>query len=224
MDKKYITHVLREGNQGCFTDSETIAGFTGITVEKANDILETIGGINNLRFYDWMSAQTFLGLTTAQARRLIMGVSFAHRLQSAAKNELVEITSPHDAFCVVSPYLSGLTREEMCVVLINSKRKVVHVECLYKGTINSIEIRPAEILRCVLLYNVPSFVLAHNHPSGDVTPSPKDMEVTEKLIWAADIMNVNFLDHIITGSEDKYGKSFFSIKDEGTIKKGGWSD
>jgi DNA repair protein RadC len=108
--------------------------------------------------------------------------------------------------------MAVLEQEEMRVASLDTKNQVVRIVTLYRGSVNTTLTRVAEILRVAIQDNAPAFVLAHNHPSGDPTPSPEDVVVTRRLAEAAQTMDVEFLDHLIVGK----GR-FVSLKERGFL-------
>ncbi len=100
--------------------------------------------------------------------------------------------------------------EELRVIYLDSKLRVIGEETLQKGTINNVAIHPREVIKAVLQNHAGSFVLVHNHPSGDATPSRQDIAVTKQIREAAECVNITLQDHIIIG---KFGH--FSFRAEG---------
>jgi DNA repair protein RadC len=98
------------------------------------------------------------------------------------------------------PDLLLLDHEELWVLLLNKQHEVQARLPLYKGTVDSSVLRVAEIYRPALVSNCPSLIVCHNHPSGDPEPSPADIEVTQQLREAGNLLEVELLDHLIVGS------------------------
>lgn len=90
-----------------------------------------------------------------------------------------------------------LVQEQLRVILLSSKTTVIDVVTLYQGTVNSADVRIAEVLRPAILANAPAMIVVHNHPSGDTEPSAADLLVTRKLIEAAEVMDIQVFDHVI---------------------------
>ena len=93
-----------------------------------------------------------------------------------------------------------LPHEEMRVLVLNTKSEVTANLCLYRGTVDTTVLRVAEILRPAIVRNCPKIVLCHNHPSGDSAASPEDIHVTEQVVAAGEILDIEVLDHIIVGN------------------------
>jgi DNA repair protein RadC len=92
-----------------------------------------------------------------------------------------------------------LEQEHLQVVLLNTKNRVVGVRTIYQGSVNSSQVRTAEVFRDAVKENCPAIVVAHNHPSGDPTPSPEDVRVTRDLVAAGRLLDIEVLDHLVIG-------------------------
>src|ERR671938_106348 len=88
----------------------------------------------------------------------------------------------------------------MRILVLDTKNQVVDNINRYRGTVNSSVLRAAEIFRPAITRNCPGVLICHNHPSGDPTPSPEDIAVTEQLVKAAELLDIDLLDHIIIGN------------------------
>ena len=108
--------------------------------------------------------------------------------------ERPSIQSPKDAFDLVQPFLQHLDHEELWVVVMDTKNRVMSLVALYKGSVNSSQVRVAEIFRQAILNNAPAILLAHNHPSGEPTPSPDDIALTRAVREAGRLLDIEVLD------------------------------
>lgn len=120
------------------------------------------------------------------------------------------IHSPADAAHILECFIGALDHEELWVIVLDTRNKVKRLVALYKGTVNASQVRISEVFREAILENAPSIIVAHNHPSSDVTPSPEDISVTRNIVQAGKILDISVLDHIIVG-----GSSFTSLKEKG---------
>lgn len=102
--------------------------------------------------------------------------------------------------------------EEFRIIFLNTKLQVVEEEILQRGTINQVSVHPREVIKSALRKGAAAIILAHNHPSGDVTPSKADIEVTKQINEAAKLVNIRLLDHLIVSKNLVYG-----FKDHGLI-------
>lgn len=126
---------------------------------------------------------------------------------------LHRITNPVTAECLLHDRMCNLDHEEVWAIYLNSKLIPLDQQMLSKGTIDHTAIDCRTVLRNALLLNASSFILLHNHPSGDPNPSKEDISFTDKLRKACSLIDINLLDHIIVGDE-----SFFSFAEDTTTK------
>lgn len=105
-------------------------------------------------------------------------------------------------------------RETFVALYLNTKNRVIKKEIVSYGSLNANIVHPREVYREAILSSAAHVVVAHNHPSGDPTPSREDLEITEKLYLAGKVIGIDLLDHVIVG-EDGY---FYSMKERGHIR------
>jgi len=108
--------------------------------------------------------------------------------------------------------MRDLKKEVFKVIYLNSQNQIINTDDLFKGTLASSSISPREVMESAIRYNAASLIFVHNHPSGNPEPSGSDKEITRDLVYAASIMQVKVLDHIIIGNN-----RYFSFADEGLI-------
>ena len=126
--------------------------------------------------------------------------------------DLPSIGCSQDVQRLLGPEMASLAQEQLRVLLLNTKNMVVGQRVVYQGNISSAIVRVAEVLRPAVMEAVPSIIVCHNHPSSDPTPSPEDVAITRKLKQAADLLDVELLDHIVLG-----GDRHVSLKDRGLM-------
>ena len=122
------------------------------------------------------------------------------------------IITPKDVHTLLGPEMSGLAQEQLRVLLLDTKNKVVGQRVIYQGNISSAIVRPAEVLRPAVVEAVPSIIVSHNHPSGDPTPSPEDAACTRDMSQAAKLLGIDLLDHVVIG-----GERYVSLKERGLM-------
>lgn len=135
------------------------------------------------------------------------------KLQSQRIPE-TKLTSCSSAANFIKEYIGihEKAEEEIYLICLDTKNKVIGVFLISKGTINETIMSPRDIFKRALLLNSKNILVTHNHPSGDATPSPQDVNVTKRVKEAGDILGIALLDHIIIGD-----KSYVSLKDKGVI-------
>ena len=110
--------------------------------------------------------------------------------------------------------MRDLKKEVFKVIYLNSQNQIIETEDLFEGTLDKSFISPREVMEKAIKYNAVSLIFVHNHPAGNPTPSLSDRELTKDLLYAASIMQIKVLDHIIIGAN-----RYFSFADEGLIQK-----
>ncbi|HBZ09098.1 MAG TPA: DNA repair protein RadC [Bacillus bacterium] len=123
-------------------------------------------------------------------------------------NEMV-IGSPEEAAKVAASFICDEDREIFLVLCLNTKKKVVAIHRCHVGSLNASIVHPREVFKAAIMNNAASIIAAHQHPSGDVTPSLEDMKVTMRLDEAGKILGIELLDHVIVNATGEYS----SIKD-----------
>jgi DNA repair protein RadC len=103
-----------------------------------------------------------------------------------------------------------LDHEQLRIVLLDTKNRVQDIVTLYVGSLNTAVIRVGEVFKDALRRNMAAIVIVHNHPSGDPMPSPEDVRVTEKIVQAGELLNIDVLDHLVIG----HGR-YVSLKERG---------
>lgn len=129
-----------------------------------------------------------------------------------AKNpsEQPVITSPDNAYDILKPFLGCLDHEELWVVILDTRNRVMRLVKLYVGSVNSSQVRIGEVFRQAIIENAHTIIIAHNHPSGDPNPSPDDVALTRVVSQAGELLQIECLDHLIVGD----GK-YVSLKSRG---------
>ncbi len=107
--------------------------------------------------------------------------------------------------------MGALEQEELRVVVLDTKNQVVEVVMVYRGTINSSAVRVAEVFKAAIRRNAAAIILAHNHPSGDPTPSSEDVAVTREIVEAGKLLGIELLDHLVIGG----GGQWVSLRERG---------
>ncbi len=123
------------------------------------------------------------------------------------------VNTPEDAVNLIRNEIQQYDREVICVLNLSTRGQVINMNVASIGTLNTALAQPREIFKSALLSNAASIIMFHNHPSGDPTPSPEDMDITARIYQSGALLGVNLLDHIIVGSGDEY----FSFKEKGQI-------
>lgn len=114
------------------------------------------------------------------------------------------LDGPNDAAKILRRYLEHEDREHFVTLMLDVKNRVIGIHTVSIGTLNAAIISPREVFKAAILSNAASIILGHNHPSGDATPSPEDIQITERLKKAGALLDIEVLDHVIIGESGVY--------------------
>lgn len=187
--------ILKEDGEQYLTDSQILAITLEVSEDTAQRILESIGSFEKLNTTNWFTSIAELKLTDAQSRRLSAALAFSRRINE--NRDLDKVNSPGDAYEILKPLIAHKEQEHLAVLLMDTKNFVRKTEIVYIGTTNQATARIAEIFRTAVRANAMSIIISHNHPSGDPTPSPEDVEVTKAIVAAGKLLQIDVLDHVI---------------------------
>lgn len=123
------------------------------------------------------------------------------------------LSNPLEVAKLCRNFLDGLDREQLIVISVNTKCEPVNFNWVSIGSVNATLAVPREIFKPAVLSSAAHIIVAHNHPSGDPTPSREDAKTTERIARAGDLMGIPLLDHIIIGSDGDY----YSFGEEGNL-------
>jgi len=126
------------------------------------------------------------------------------------------IRGPGDAAKLVKQFLCDADREIFLAVCLNTKNEPTAISTVSVGTLNTSTVHPRELFKFAILSSAAGIILAHNHPSGNVTPSDEDSQITARLVEAGTLLGIEVLDHIITGP----GGQYQSMKELGLLGLG----
>ena len=124
-----------------------------------------------------------------------------------------KILSSHEAAKMLAPYYEHHDREEFIVICLDQKNKIVAINSVSVGSLTVTVVHPREVFKVAVLCNSAAIIVAHNHPSGDATPSEEDKNITKRLKEAGAILGISLLDHLVIGGRDEY----YSFADRGTL-------
>lgn len=186
-DAELLAIILRVGGEG----ENAIA--------MAQRLLAHFGGKVGLARANVEELCTAKGVGEAKAAQLKAALELGKRMHLAAPEERPRINAPADIANLFLLEMGLLEREEMRVALLDTKNYLMKTATVYQGSLNAAVVRTAEVFREPVRANCLSVVLLHNHPSGDPTPSPEDIRVTEHLVNAGRLLDIEVLDHIVIG-------------------------
>jgi DNA repair protein RadC len=168
-------------------------------VQVGQRLLSDLGGISGLHRAGYEEVCSQHGIGPAKAAQIKAAIELGRRLTVQAPEERPAIHSPADAAELVRYEMSALEQEELRVVLLDTRNRVMHIEPVYRGSLNSSQIRVGELFRPAIRRNAAALIVVHNHPSGDPTPSPDDAAVTRAIVQAGKLLDIDVLDHLVIG-------------------------
>lgn len=156
------------------------------------------------------------GVGRDKAVALKAAFTLARRMAQEIRIELPLLDSPESIAELMAEELRLAEVEEFHAVLLNTRRRLIRSERISQGTLDTILVHPREVFRAAILANAHAFILVHNHPSGDSTPSDADIRVTRDLVRASQLMKIELLDHVILGRKsDKNLRGYTSLRELG---------
>ncbi len=200
--------LLKQG-VSVLSDSELLAIILRVGHRKENAIemsnrLISRFGVGELSELSLNELQEVNGIGPAKAMTIKALFELGKR-HALAKKNLRKITCAKDVYELMKEKLVDLKQEVFVVLYLDTKNHVLKEEIVTKGTLDSSLIHPREVFRGAIKEGAHSVIVVHNHPSGDPAPSEEDKRITEKLLSAGELLNIEVLDHVIVGRNGFYG-------------------
>ena len=186
-DAELLAILLRSGLQG-----ETV-------LEQAARLLREHGGLTGLSRVPFPVLAEVHGLGPAKVCQLKAALELGRRLLVAEPGERLVVDGPQKVGDLLVLEMRPFEQEVLRVVVLNTRHQILKMVDVHRGSVNSSLVRVAEVFREAIRLNGTAVVIAHNHPSGDPTPSPQDVEVTKQIVAAGKLLDVEVLDHLIIG-------------------------
>jgi DNA repair protein RadC len=204
-DERPRERLLKAGPES-LSDGELLAiilrtGRIGeMVTELANDVLAQYRGFWGLAQASVAQLSQRPGLKGAKVAQLKAALEIGRRMRESAPDERPQVSSPEDAFRLLQFGMAALEQEEMWLLVLDTKHRLVgRPRPVYRGSLNSTTVRIAELFREAVRENAAAIVVAHNHPSGEPTPSPEDVTVTREIVAAGKMLDIDVLDHLVVG-------------------------
>jgi DNA repair protein RadC len=184
--------------------------FAESAVRLAQRILTECGGLRSLVDMTKDQLTEIKGIGDAKALQIQASIELGRRLARSQMNETVTIRSPENVNDLLREELRYLQKEHFVCLFLNTKNHVIGQETLSMGSLNASIVHPREVFRAAIKRSSAALICVHNHPSGDPTPSPEDIQITHRLVEAGAIIGIEVLDHVIIGDH-----KFVSLKEQG---------
>lgn len=179
-------------------------------VKLAYRVLSESNGLRNLVDLSVEQLTSIKGIGSAKALQIQAGIELGRRLARTTAQETISIRSPKDAANLLMEDLRYLQKEHFVCLFLNTKNQVLAQETLSMGSLNASLVHPREVFRSAIKRSSASIICAHNHPSGDPTPSREDIDLTKRLVEAGNLIGIDVLDHVIIGDH-----TYVSLKEQG---------
>ena len=203
---KLLAIILRTGKNGSSAE------------ELGQTLLNHFGSLRAIDAAPISELSKIEGIGPAKAAQIKASLELGKRLFQERASTRKKLTRPDDVISYVSeyyaPYLRDKEKEFFNVILLDIKNKPIDNVEISKGSVNATIVDPKEIVRAASLKSASSVILVHNHPSGETTPSQDDIELTNRIVSACELLGIKVLDHVIIG---KNMEDFYSFAKEGLI-------
>ncbi|MDP9292394.1 MAG: DNA repair protein RadC [Verrucomicrobiota bacterium] len=204
------------------SESELIAillrtGLRGTNaVDLARQLLAKYKSLGALARCSVKEIASIKGIGPTKAIQLAAAFGLASRL---ARESLAQqkIDSPELVYDLLGSEMRALAKESLRIILLDTRYHLLRIEEVALGSLNESIAHPREIFRPALIYSAFAIIVVHNHPSGDPSPSEADHRLTRRLADAAQLLQINLLDHIIIGAPRSTGTPYFSFKESGVL-------
>jgi len=188
-DAELLALLLRTGIQG------------KSVIALAQDILDRFGGLRGLLDAPGDALESIKGLGPAKRAELMAVVELTRRALAEQLKQQPVMDSPTAMMDFVRLHIGSKPYESFMVLYIDAKQRLIAFEELFRGSLSSTSVYPREVAQRALFHHASGLIFAHNHPSGDVTPSQADIQLTARLQAALALLDVRVLDHVIVGRD-----------------------
>jgi len=215
-DERPREKLLKQG-AAALSDAELLAIFlrTGVkgksAVDLSRELLNEFGSLRSIMKADLPTFSRGLGLGRAKFTQLqaVLEMSRRHLQEKLEKGDALENAQATREYLMAK--MRHYDHEVFAILFLDNKHQIISFKELFNGTIDGASVYPREVVKLVLQQNAAAVILAHNHPSGNASPSASDRQITQKLKEALALVDVRVLDHFIVGEEG------FSFAEHGLI-------
>lgn len=152
------------------------------------------------------------GIGEAKAINLLAALEFGRRIHNFRVTDRYVIRSPEDGANYIMDELRHLKQEHFVCLYLDTKNTVIHRQTIFIGSLNASIVHPREVFREAVRRSAASIICAHNHPSGNPSPSQEDIQVTKRLCEAGKLVGIEILDHLVIGD-----RKYVSLKEKGYV-------
>ncbi|KAB8134771.1 JAB domain-containing protein [Gracilibacillus oryzae] len=180
--------------------------------QLAERVLRHFEGLGQLREVTIEELTGLKGIGQAKGVILLAAIELGKRIHMYQEKDRYIIRSPDDGANFLMEEMCQLKQEHFVVIFLNTKNQVIHRQTIFIGSLNASIVHPREVFREAVKRSAASIICAHNHPSGDPSPSQEDIHVTKRLVESGKVIGIDLLDHLIIGDH-----RFISLKEKGYL-------
>lgn len=181
-------------------------------ITLAQRILNQVGQLRHLHDMSITELTEIRGIGDAKALQLKAGLELGRRMSRSCLEVALQIRRPQDAADLLMESMRYYDKEHFICLFLNTKNRIIAQETITIGILDASLVHPREVFKAALKCGSASIICAHNHPSGDPTPSPEDVALTRRLVEAGDIVGIELLDHLVIGDNQ-----YVSLKERGLM-------
>ncbi len=206
--------------ESILSDAELLAiilrsgGVKGSSLSLASVLLKKFSGLNGVIFARYEELVGIKDVGPAKATSIKAISEIALRLNMDSKVKKFKLSGPRDVFVYMKKSIYKKEKEHLYVISLDSRNFAISADLVSVGTVNETLIHPREVFREAIYKNATYIILAHNHPSGDTSPSEEDIQVTHRLVETGKIIGIPLVDHVILSND-----SYTSLKSKDLINK-----
>jgi len=202
---------LRQNGESALSTAELLEVISGArATDTGRNLLAELDGLHGINRASLHDLTQLDGIGPIGAARIKAAFELGRRLATASRDERPSVRAPGDAANLLMAEMSAYEQEHMRVVLLDTRNRVLGAPTIYIGNLNTAVVRIGELFRHAIRHNCAALIVAHNHPSGDPTPSPEDVRVTEQIVAAGKLLDIEVLDHLVIAD-----MKFVSLKERG---------
>jgi len=181
-------------------------------IALSNRVLMHFEGLKLLTDATIEELMAIKGIGVAKGVLLLATIELGKRMNQYKPDDKYIIRSPDDGANYIMEEMRSLKQEHFVVLFLNTKNQVIHRQTIFIGSLNASIVHPREVFREAVKRSAASIIVAHNHPSGDPSPSQEDIHVTRRLVESGKMIGIELLDHLIIGD-----RKFISLKEKGYL-------
>jgi DNA repair protein RadC len=179
-------------------------------VRLAERLLARFSGLIGLSKASVAELEGTRGIGQAKALEIKAALELGRRLMASAPEERSRVSSPSDVASLLMSEMALLEQEHLRLVLLDTRNRVIGTPTVYVGSLNTSVVRIAELFKTAIRENAAAIIVVHNHPSGDPSPSPEDVQITREIVRAGNLLDIPLLDHLVIAHQ-----RFVSLKERG---------